>query len=209
MQRILQIIFFILFVKPFMILFIGMRVYGQAHVPRDTPFIVIANHSSHLDALALLHLFPLAMLRKIRSVAAQDYFEINKIISVFSKTCFNILPIPRTGITRTNNPLEKMRDVLRKKEALIIFPEGKRSWDGSMSDFKSGVGHIVKDFPDVPVIPIFITNVWRSLPKGEWLPVPFICDVLVGKPLFLTGPSKSITEELEKVIHDLKKEAGF
>ena len=85
-----QMMFFMLVLRPFMTLFIGLRVRGREHLPRSGPFILVANHSSHLDTASLLSLFPLTRLPGLRPVAGADYFERNRFISVFSKTCFNI-----------------------------------------------------------------------------------------------------------------------
>src|SRR6266545_3242008 len=86
-----QIILFALLIKPFMTLFIGLRVRGREHLPHTGQFILVANHSSHLDTASLLTLFRLRHLRHIRPVAAADYFERNWAISVLTKTIFNIL----------------------------------------------------------------------------------------------------------------------
>src|SRR5262245_66539409 len=78
LRSILQMLFFALAVRPFLVLFIGLRVRGREHIPGSGPFILVANHSSHLDTISLLSLFPLTRLRGIRPVAAADYFERNR-----------------------------------------------------------------------------------------------------------------------------------
>src|ERR1051325_10316438 len=98
LRDIAQIIICVLAIKPFMLLFIGLRVRGKEHLPERGPFVLIANHSSHLDTISLLSLFPLSQLRNIRPVAAADYFERNRFISILTKTLFNILPIARANI---------------------------------------------------------------------------------------------------------------
>src|ERR1044072_5331391 len=103
-----QMICFALVLRPFMPLFIGLRVRGREHLPKTDPFILVANHSSHLDTVSLLSLFPISRLRRLRPVAAADYFERNKMVSALSKTFFNILPIARKGITRNTSPLPQM-----------------------------------------------------------------------------------------------------
>src|SRR5215470_2724678 len=83
-RHIAQMIFFALAIKPFMTLFIGLRVRGREHLPKTGAFILIANHSSHLDTISLLSLFPITKLRIIRPVAAADYFERNAFVSAFT-----------------------------------------------------------------------------------------------------------------------------
>src|ERR1044071_2757948 len=117
-----QMILFALLVKPFMALFIGLRVRGREHLPRAGQFILIANHSSHLDTASILSLFKLSNLRRVRPVAAADYFERNAIISFLTKTIFNILPIARKNITPENNPMRRMQAALEAGQSLIIFP---------------------------------------------------------------------------------------
>src|ERR1041384_2376207 len=80
-----QMLLFALLIKPFMALFIGLRVRGREHLPRAGQFILVANHSSHLDTMSLLSLFRLTDLRRIRPVAAADYFERNAFVSRFTK----------------------------------------------------------------------------------------------------------------------------
>ena len=204
MKNISQKLFFLLWVKPFLALFTGMRVKGRGNLPGHHPFILIANHSSHLDTVSLLNLFPLRQLPCIHPVAAADYFERNKFISWLSKTLFNILPIARKGITRENNPVEAMKRALGNRRSLLVFPEGTRSRDGEPKPFRSGIARVIKENPAVPVIPCFLTNMWKSLPKGEWLPVPFICEIAIGEKIFPTGNLKEITAQLEGAILKLK-----
>ena len=108
-----QITFFALVLRPFMTLFIGLRVRGSEHLPETDPFILIANHSSHLDTVSLLSLFSLRRLRRLRPVAAADYFQRTLFISRLTRTFFNIMPITRKGVTADTNPLPLMEATLR------------------------------------------------------------------------------------------------
>jgi len=194
---------FILIVKPFMALFIGLRVRGREHLAGSAPFILIANHSSHLDTISLLSLFPLGRLRRIRPVAAADYFERNKFVSIFTKTLFNILPIARKNITTENNPLRRMREALQAGDSLIIFPEGTRGSGDQVGEFRSGVAHLIEKLPDVPVVPAYLVNMGRSLPKGEFIPVPFFCEIRIGAPRVFSGSRQEITKALEAAVREL------
>lgn len=186
-----------------MALFIGIRVRGYENLPSSDPFILVANHSSHLDTISLLNLFPLMRLRKIRPVAAADYFEKNAWISWISKTFFNILPIARKNITQENNPVDQMKACIESGQSLIIFPEGTRNPDGEMGVFHSGLAHLLGKVGAVQVIPAYLVNMGRSLPKGEFIPVPFFCEIRLGKPLILRGNRKEIMSSLETAIRDL------
>ena len=202
--NLVQMIFFALVIRPFLALFIGLRVRGREHLPPSGPFILIANHSSHLDTVSLLSLFPLNRLRRIRPVAAADYFDRNKVISVLSRTLFNILPIVRTHITAENNPIRQMRAALEAGDSLIIFPEGTRGTGEELGEFRSGVAHLLEKTPDLCVVPAYLINMGRSLPKGEFLPVPFFCEIRLGRPISIQGNRREITALLEAAVRELK-----
>ncbi|HLF83702.1 MAG TPA: lysophospholipid acyltransferase family protein [Blastocatellia bacterium] len=202
-RNVAQMIAFALAIKPFMALFIGLRVGGREHLAISEPFILIANHSSHLDTVSLLSLFPLSRLRRIRPVAAADYFERNRFVSFFTKTLFNILPIARKNITTENNPLRRMREAIEGGDSLIIFPEGTRGSGEQIGEFRSGVAHLIEKMPEVPVIPAYLVNMGRSLPKGEFIPVPFFCEIRIGAPRVLQGSRQEITRALEAAVREL------
>src|SRR5512140_362591 len=156
LRSIAQTLFFVCFVKPFLTLFIGLRVRGLENLPKTDPFILIANHSSHLDTVSLLNLFPLRRLHKIRPAAAADYFEKTKLTSIISRTFFNILPIARKNFTADNHPLDTMERALRAGNSIILFPEGTRGSGGDMAPFRSGIARLVERCPDVSVTPAYL-----------------------------------------------------
>jgi 1-acyl-sn-glycerol-3-phosphate acyltransferase len=198
-----QMAFFAFLVRPFMALFIGLRVRGAERLPKSDPFILVANHSSHLDTISLLSLFPLKRLRRIRPVAAADYFERNRLVSLTVRTLFNILPIARKNITPENNPLRQMQAAVERGDSLIIFPEGTRGGTGDMGQFRPGVGHLLERVPNLPVIPAYLVNMGRSLPKGEYIPVPFFCEIRLGEARTLSGDRNEITKALEGAVREL------
>jgi 1-acyl-sn-glycerol-3-phosphate acyltransferase len=201
----IQMAFFALLIKPFMILFIGLRVRGKDLLPKSDPFILIANHSSHLDTISLLSLFPITRLRHIHPVAAADYFERNKLIAFFTKTCFNILPIARKDLAPENHPLDRMEQQIRAGKSLIIFPEGTRGSGEKMGPFRTGVARLLERVPDVQVVPAYLVNMGRSLPKGEFIPVPFFCEVRIGSPRMVRGSKEEIMHALETAVRELKE----
>jgi 1-acyl-sn-glycerol-3-phosphate acyltransferase len=205
LRDIAQIIIFVLAIKPFMLLFIGLRVRGKEHLPARGPFVLIANHSSHLDTISLLSLFPLTRLRNVRPVAAADYFERNRFVSVLTKTLFNILPIARANITPGNNPLRKMRETIEAGQSLILFPEGTRGSSEEMAPFRAGVAHLLEKARGVPVVPAYLVNMGRSLPKGEFIPVPFFCEIRLGAPRIINGTRQEIIKSLESAVRELKE----
>lgn len=206
MRTALQILFFVLFVKPLLSLLIGVNILGRENLSKAPQFILIANHNSHLDTLALLNLFPLSRLRRIHPVAASDYFMSNKILRWFSTTMMNILPIPRSSFTRANNPLTLMGEVLEAGDSLILFPEGSRGEPEQIAPFKTGIAHVLEKYPEVPVIPVFIKGMGKALPRGEMVLVPFFCDMAIGAPRLLQGSRREILQSLETAVYELREE---
>ena len=208
MRSLLQMGFFLAVVRPFLGLFIGLRVAGREHLPAREPFLLVANHSSHLDTVALLNLFPVRRLRRIRPVAAADYFERNAAVSWLSHTFMNILPIARKGFSREENPVRRMGEALAAGQSLLLFPEGTRSVTGRVGEFHVGVAALLEEFPDLAVHPVFLRNLGRSLPKGEFLPVPFFGEVRLGPPLRPSGDRQEVAEALRAAVLALGEDAG-
>jgi 1-acyl-sn-glycerol-3-phosphate acyltransferase len=202
-----QLLFFTVFLRPFMTLFIGLRVRGREHLPAQDPFILIANHSSHLDTASLLGLFPLRRVPRIRPVAAADYFNRNRFVAALSRICFNILPISRQRITPDSNPLPLMEKALRSGQSVIIFPEGTRGSGREIQHFHSGAAHLIERCPDIPVVPAYLVNMGRSLPKGEWIPIPVFCEVRLGRARTFQGNRREITAALEAAVKELRDPA--
>jgi len=192
-----QILFFALLVRPLMAVFIGRRAQGRQWLSGPGPFVLLANHSSHLDTVSLLSLFPLRRLREIQPVAAADYFERNRLVAWFSHTFFNILPIARRRITPENKPIQRMLAQLRAGKSLIIYPEGTRGSGEEIGPFRPGIAHLLEQAPRLPVIPVYLVNHGRCLPKGEWLPVPFFCEIRIGPPQVFSGRNRR--EKLERL----------
>lgn len=205
MNNFLRIAFFIFVVHPLLIIFIGLNVFNRHNLPRKEQFILIANHNSHLDTAALLSLFPLSQLKNIRPVAASDYFLKNKFVAWLSTTLLNILPIPRAGFSKSNNPISMMSEALERGESLILFPEGSRGEPEKMDSFKTGIAHLIKKHPQVPVLPMFLKGMGKSLPRGEALLIPFFCDVVIGKLSYFAGSKEEIVKALEDSVNELRK----
>jgi 1-acyl-sn-glycerol-3-phosphate acyltransferase len=207
----LQRLFFLAVVRPFLTLFIGLKVRGREHLPAKGPFLLVANHSSHLDTISLLALFPLGRLKQIRPVAAADYFDRNRIVSFLTRTFFNILPIvrKREDLTPENDPRKAMVEALRAGFSLLIFPEGTRGTSPEeIGRFKSGVAYLSENVPGLPVVAAYLENMGRSLPKGTWIPVPFFCKISIGPARTYNGTAPEIVAGIEAAVRELKESSG-
>jgi 1-acyl-sn-glycerol-3-phosphate acyltransferase len=116
------------------------------------------------------------------------------------------VPIARKKITAENNPLHRMREAIEAGDSIIIFPEGTRGSGQEIGEFRSGVAHLIQKLPGVPIVPAYLVNMGRSLPKGEFIPVPFFCEIRIGAPRILQGSRQEITNALEAAVRELARE---
>jgi 1-acyl-sn-glycerol-3-phosphate acyltransferase len=199
--RILQILFFLLFLRPIVIFLMGVCMRTDHKLPGAGPAILVANHNSHLDTAVLMTLFPLGYLRDVRPLGAEEYFFRGRLMSWFSRTIMGIVPVSRTrkDLTATDR-LRGAIEALRNKQIVIMFPEGSRGEPGVLGRFKSGVNLLAAEFPDCPVVPIYLGGLEKALPKGEALFVPFQCDIFVGAPFTWRQSGDSMAAHLEETI---------
>jgi 1-acyl-sn-glycerol-3-phosphate acyltransferase len=144
--------------------------------------IYFANHSSHIDTLAVWAALPFKLRRQTRPVAAKDYWGKGLRKYIATKSLRAVL-IDRARQDPRVNPLEPMMDALRSGDSLIIFPEGTRNSEVNLKPFKSGLFHLAVQFPDVQLVPVYLENLSRSMPKGAVLPIPMTCVVNFGTPI--------------------------
>jgi 1-acyl-sn-glycerol-3-phosphate acyltransferase len=159
----------------------GVRWVGCA--PEAKQRIYFANHTSNLDALIVWLSLPKPIRERTRPVAAQDYWKSNKLRLHIASKVFNAVLIERKRVTVNNNPLDSLLAALDEHFSLIIFPEGGRQSGTDIGVFKSGLYHLAKKRPHIEVIPVFIDNANRILPKGEILPVPVLSSISFGAPM--------------------------
>lgn len=204
----LKLLFFLLVVRPLTYVVLGLNVSHFGRLPRSGPAIIVANHNSHLDTLVLMSLLPMRLLRRVRPVAAADYFLCNRLAAWFAMEVIGILPLSRTH-TRSN-PLAGCFEALKAGDILILFPEGSRGEPEKMQgELKQGVRLIAKKFPDTPVHPVFLHGLGKSLPKGEGLLVPLFCDVIVGEAMTYRNNAEAFMETLRASLESLADEGRF
>lgn len=202
----LRLLFFALIVRPLVLIGLGLNVRRRELLPKKGPAILVANHASHLDALVLMSLYPLSALPKLRPVAAADYFLRNKLVGWFSLNVIGILPLSRRPKVSEGDPLAEVGGFLSQGGMAVLFPEGTRSLSGEMAELKTGVAHLSRRHPDVPVVPIYVRGLNMALPKGEALFVPFFCDLFVGEPVTWTGDKETFMKQLGDRLYALEAE---
>lgn len=172
-------------------LLVGAYPRWVGSAPTATQRIYFANHTSHMDTIVLWAALPRSLRANTRPVAAKDYWDKPGIRRTIAKEELNVVMIDRNRADPDSDPLDPLRDALGHGFSLIIFPEGTRSAQPLPGEFKSGLYHLASDFPAVELIPVYIENLHRSMPKGALLPVPIICTVRFGTALKLhTGEDK-------------------
>lgn len=206
MIRFLKCIWFALVVTPVVNIVLGLNVRRPELLPKKGPAILVANHNSHLDTAVLMSLFPLRMLHQLRPVAGADYFLRNRLLAWFAMNVMGIIPIKRSSFGVQEHPLEPCTKAIDRGDILILFPEGSRGEPEKLSAFKTGVAHLAKGRPDVPVIPVLLHGLGKALPKGEGLLVPCFCDVLVGTSMTWTGNKQGFMVDLESRFQELLAE---
>lgn len=162
----------------------GVRLLPAEALPTG-PAIFFANHSSHLDFVAIWAALPAAVRTRTRPVAGRDYWEKTTLRRRVAQGFFNAVLIERQRVTAANNPLVAMTAALAAGDSLIVFPEGTRTRDGAIQEFKSGLHHLARAQPSIALIPIYLQNLSRILPKGENLPVPLLGNLFIGPALTL------------------------
>jgi len=171
--------------------FTGASVRWVDCQPDTCQRVYFANHTSHLDALVLWSSLPKDVRAVTRPVAARDYWEKSALRRHIAST-FNAMLIDRENIKVHQSPVEMMLREMGDKYSLIVFPEGGRNTGEDVGDFKSGIYYVAKKRPDLELVPVYMDNLNRILPRGEFLPVPLLSCITIGPPIWLqTGEPKT------------------
>lgn len=164
-------------------LLVGAHARWEGAAPTTNARIYIANHASHLDTVTITAAFPVEVRNMAHPVAALDYWGKTPFKRFIAERCLGAVLVDRNP-RGSKDPLRPLTDTLEKGHSLILFPEGTRG-EGEISPFKSGLFHLARKFPGVEVVPIYLENLHRIMPKGTILLVPLICTLRIGAPLML------------------------
>jgi len=174
----------------------GAQGHWKGSPPKAEQRVYFANHQSHFDWVLIWAALPKDLRRTTRPIAAKDYWTTSPFRHWLTREVFNAVYVSRTR-TDDQDPLEPLVEALGKGDSLVIFPEGTRSNKGEPQLFKSGLYHLAEQFPDVQLIPVWIDNVQRVMPKGEVVPVPILCTATFGAPVQLQ-PGEDKREFLDR-----------
>lgn len=184
-----------------------LDVQGVEHIPQQAPFVLVANHASHLDALVLASPLPWRLRDRIFPIAAGEVFFDTPVMSTFAAYFLNALPLWRKKVgSRTLSTLRER--LLNEPCAYILFPEGGRSRDGAMMDFKPGLGMLIAE-TDVPIVPCYLDGCFHALKPGQKWPRPKRISVRIGPPIHFRDTTNSregwthIAAELQKRVGEL------
>src|SRR4051812_34417353 len=173
-----------LFLSSLARLITGATGHWHGCAPAAEQRIYFANHQSHFDWVLIWAALPRDLRASTRPIAARDYWTASPFKHWLTREVFNAVYVSRQR-TDDEDPLEPLLEALRHGDSLVIFPEGTRGHAAEPAPFKSGLYALAQAFPDVPLVPAWIDNVQRVMPKGEVVPVPVLCTVTFGAPLYL------------------------
>ncbi len=189
-------------IRSFLKLIVGVKFNKADFLLREKQFVIVANHNSHIDTMALMASLPSSIIHKVKPVAAADYFGKTKFRAAISNYFINTLLISRKG----GNAIQAMKEALENGYSLIIFPEGSRGEPDKEQRMKSGVAILLTLCRDVKYVPAYLVGMGKIMPKGDNLIVPFSSTLVYGKPaLPKSNEPKEILLQIENDMRELKK----
>jgi 1-acyl-sn-glycerol-3-phosphate acyltransferase len=177
----------------------GAQARWHGRPPKVEQRIYFANHQSHADLVLIWAALPQELRNITRPIAAKDYWTKTPLKKWITTAVFNAVYVDRGG-TRPGSgaeagdippaepaadPLAPLVEALDSGDSIILFPEGTRGHAEEPQPFKAGLYNLALKFPQVVLVPAWINNVQRVMPKGEVVPVPILCSVTFGEPIRL------------------------
>ena len=200
MKKIILIIIYTVFWRNFLRIFIGLQYFNNKSLRNIKQFILIANHNSHMDTMALMSAIPSRFIHRVHPIAARDFFGGSLFSRILMRYLVNATLIRRDREDPERDPIDDMDKMLKKQRSLILYPEGSRGIPGKMSNFKRGLGYLVQRNPNINVIPVYLENIYKTLPKGKKLILPYNCSIKFGQPI------KFNSLEMEEILKTAEKE---
>ena len=184
----------------------GAQARWQGCPPKAEQRIYFANHQSHADLVLMWAALPAELRSITRPIAAKDYWTKTPFKKWITTAVFNAIYVDRVKIG-DQDPLEPLIDALENGDSIILFPEGTRGNQDEPQSFKSGLYNLALKFPNVVLVPAWINNVQRVMPKGEVVPVPILCSVTYGAPITLEAdePRSGFLTRARQAVIDLRE----
>lgn len=188
---------------PFTEAMVHPKVEGREWVKElDRPVIFAANHSSHADTSLVLHALTDRARDRTVVAAAADYWFKHRVLGNIVSLFLNTFPFSRSG--GAQDQLHSSSELLKSGWNLVLYPEGSRSPDGRIQEFKPGVGFLAKE-TGTPVVPMHIRGAFQVMPRGQKLPLPGPVRIRIGKPMTPEPKegSREFTARVEKAVRTL------
>ena len=179
-----------------------LTIHGREHLPLNESFVMVCNHTSHLDTVSLLAALPLRRVHRTFPAAAADYFFSSVPRSALSVLFVNALPFDRQA--KGAESLEVCRELLaRRGHVLILFPEGTRTLTGEVGQFRSGIGRLVAG-ERTPVVPCYLDGGFSAFPKGAAFPRPRRLTLMIGEPMRFQADAPGDREAITRICSTLR-----
>ena len=208
MKKLILILIYTVFWRNFNKIIIGLKYHNHKSLRKKKQFILIANHNSHMDTMAIMSAMPSKYIHRVHPIAALDFFGGTKLNKFLMKYLVNATLIPRKKANSDEDidPIEVISQLLNKGRSVILYPEGSRGIPGVMSNFKKGIGYLIQKHPEIDVIPVYLDGVHKTLPKGTSIILPYNCNIIFGKKIdFNSLEIDKIVLKSEESIHKLTK----
>jgi len=181
-------------------LLVGAQARWEGTAPARRQRIYFANHSSHLDTLVIIAALPSELRSETHPVAARDYWGATALRRYIALDVLNAVLIDRSG--GEGDPLQPLAELLQAGQSLILFPEGTRG-GGVIGRFRSGLYNLSLRFPAAELVPVYLENLDRIMPKKTMLVVPLICTARFGAPIAVSpgeGKAEFLARAREAVL---------
>jgi 1-acyl-sn-glycerol-3-phosphate acyltransferase len=217
-KKAIKIFVIVALVRPLIWLLLGVNRYSRLKVPTDGPLIIAPNHNSHLDTLLMYAVLPVNVAVRTRVVAAGDYFSGIPILSWILFDFFGMIPVWRPDKEKpkdetpgkvVHSPLQLMGEALRDGSVLLLFPEGTRGNPQERSALNKGIVFLACSYPEVPVYPVFIKGLGKSLPRDSYVFIPLTPVIEIQEPIFAKDKTQRIfLQELENAYVGMEKKVA-
>lgn len=193
----------------------GASVFYSAASPDERQRVYFANHTSHLDFVVLWSALPPRVRARTRPVAGRDYWEKGPVRRFLSRRVFRAILIDRSrhsvdgdttlSLATARRTIDRLAIEMGDHDSIIVFPEGTRGAGDEVARFKSGLYHLCRMKPGLELVPVYLDNMNRILPKGELLPVPMLSRVTFGRPMALEPdePKRAFLERARAAVQAL------